>query len=59
MASDSLDRSNPDTRSRRRESPAMLFGAALMLGIAAIVIACGLVLTGAAILLGDTAFQLP
>ena len=59
MTSNTLDRSNPDTRRRRRESPALLFGAALMLGIAAIVIACGLVLTGAAILLGDTAFQLP
>lgn len=54
-----LDRSTPDTRPRRRESPVTLFGAALMLGIAAIVIASGLVLTGAAILLGDTAFQLP
>lgn len=54
-----LDRSNADTRPRRRESPATLFGAALMLGIAGIVIACGLVLTGAAILLGDTAFELP
>ena len=53
MTSDSLDRSNADTRPRRRESPATLFGAALMLGIA------GIVLTGAAILLGDTAFQLP
>jgi hypothetical protein len=55
----SLDRSNRDTRSLRSESPAMLFGTALMLGIGAIVIVSALVLTGAAILLGDTAYQLP
>ena len=58
MTSNPLDRPESGTR-RRRESPVTLFGAALMLGIAAIVIACGLVLTGAALLLGDTAFQLP
>ena len=54
-----LDRSNRDTRSLREESPATLFGTALMLGIGAIVIASALVLAGAAILLGDTAYQLP
>jgi hypothetical protein len=54
-----LNRSNRDTRSLRSESPATLFGTALMLGIGAIVIASALVLTGAAILLGDTAYQLP
>ncbi|MBM7503614.1 hypothetical protein ACFPER_09030 [Agromyces aurantiacus] len=54
-----LDRSNPAPTAIRRESRASLFGAALMLGIGAIVIASGLVLIGAAILLGDTAFDLP
>jgi hypothetical protein len=54
-----LDRSKRDTRSLRSESPATLFGTALMLGIGAIVIASALVLTGAAILLGDTAYELP
>lgn len=54
-----LDRSKRDTRSLRNESPLTLFGTALMLGIGAIVIASALVLTGAAILLGDTAYELP
>ncbi|HEU4757238.1 MAG TPA: hypothetical protein VFS72_11280 [Agromyces sp.] len=54
-----LDRSKRDTRSLRDESPVTLFGTALMLGMGAIVIASALVLSGAAILLGDTAYQLP
>ena len=54
-----LDRSTTSPSAVRRESRASLFGAALMLGIGAIVIASGLVLIGAAILLGDTALELP
>ena len=41
------------------ESKASLFGAALMVGIALVVIGTGLVLSFAAVALGGTAFELP
>ncbi|MGR0318448.1 hypothetical protein [Agromyces sp. ZXT2-3] len=53
--------SNPPaaTSSRARESKATLFGTALMLVMAGLVIAAGTILAVAAVVLGDTALQLP
>mgnify|MGYP000566128890 CR=1 FL=1 len=46
-------------RPLREESKATLFGTALMLVMAGLVIAAGAILSVAAVVLGDTALQLP
>jgi hypothetical protein len=53
--------SNTPTPATRpaRESKATLFGAALLLAMGGLVIAAGAVLAVAAVVLGDTALQLP
>jgi hypothetical protein len=48
-----------DQQPRGHESKASLFGTAIMLGMAAIVIGAGLLLSFAAVALGGTAFELP
>ena len=48
-----------DQQPRGHESKASLFGAALMIGIALVVIGTGAVLGFAAVALGGTAFELP
>lgn len=53
--------STPDSADRpaARPSKAELFGTVLMLGIAAVVIGTGVILSFAAVALGGTSFELP
>lgn len=50
---------NPADRPSERPSKAALFGTLLMLGIAAVVIGTGVILSFAAVALGGTALELP
>ncbi|WP_401000273.1 hypothetical protein [Agromyces sp. GXQ0307] len=50
---------NPPASGIRSESKATLFGTALLLLMGGLVIAGGVILSVAAVVLGDTALQLP
>ncbi|MRX44666.1 hypothetical protein [Agromyces kandeliae] len=49
----------PPAQTIREESKATLFGTALVLVMAGLVLAAGAILSVAAVVLGDTALQLP
>ncbi|GAA2042571.1 hypothetical protein GCM10009819_31270 [Agromyces tropicus] len=51
--------SKPNPRRPLGESKATLFGTALLLVMAGLVVAAGAILAVAAVVLGDTAMQLP